>query len=149
MSDSLWPHGLKPTIPLTMEFSSKNTGVGCHSLLQGIFLIQGWNPGLLHCRQTVCHLSHQESLQIPTCFLLKYQLKIVAEEANEAFCGIFSIFGSTSPSLGFPQLIPIRILAIWPQDKHSEELYLMITYMVLRGWRVFPCLFLAWGPTGL
>ena len=30
----------------------KNTGVGCHFLLQGIFLTQGSNPGLLHCRQT-------------------------------------------------------------------------------------------------
>ena len=28
----------------------KNTGVGCHALLQGIFLTQGLNPGLLHCR---------------------------------------------------------------------------------------------------
>ena len=27
-----------------MGFSGKNTGVGCHLLLQGIFLIQGWNP---------------------------------------------------------------------------------------------------------
>ena len=26
----------------------KNTGVGCHALLQGIFLIQGSNPDLLH-----------------------------------------------------------------------------------------------------
>ena len=25
----------------------KNAGVGCHSLLEGIFLTQGWNPGLL------------------------------------------------------------------------------------------------------
>ena len=25
-------------------------GVGCHFLLQGIFLTQGLNPGLLHCR---------------------------------------------------------------------------------------------------
>ena len=28
----------------------KNTGVGCHALLQGIFPTQGSNPGLLHCR---------------------------------------------------------------------------------------------------
>ena len=28
----------------------KNTGMGCHALLQGIFPTQGWNPGLLHCR---------------------------------------------------------------------------------------------------
>jgi len=38
---------------------SKNTGVGCHSLLQGIFLTQNrLNPGLLHCRQILYHLSH-------------------------------------------------------------------------------------------
>ena len=29
----------------------KNTGVGCHALLQGIFPTQGSNPGLPHCRQ--------------------------------------------------------------------------------------------------
>ena len=28
----------------------KNTGVGCHALLQGIFPTQRLNPGLLHCR---------------------------------------------------------------------------------------------------
>ena len=38
----------------------KNTGVGCHALLQGIFLIQGSNPGLLHCRQILYHLSYRE-----------------------------------------------------------------------------------------
>ena len=30
-----------------------STGVGCHFLLQGIFPIQGLNPGLPHCRQTL------------------------------------------------------------------------------------------------
>ena len=37
--------------PVSMEISSKNTRVGSHSLLQGIFPTQGLNPGLLHCRQ--------------------------------------------------------------------------------------------------
>ena len=37
----------------------KNTGVGSHSLLRGIFLTQGLNLGLLHCRQILYHLSHQ------------------------------------------------------------------------------------------
>ena len=36
----------------------KNTGVGCHALLQGIFPTQGLNPGLPHCRQILYHLSH-------------------------------------------------------------------------------------------
>ena len=44
-------------------FPGKNTGVGCHFLLQGIFLTQGLNPGLLHCRQILYHLSHQGSPQ--------------------------------------------------------------------------------------
>ena len=39
----------------------KNTGVGCHPLLQGIFPTQVWNPGLLHCRRILYHLSHQGS----------------------------------------------------------------------------------------
>ena len=37
----------------------KNIGVGCHSLLQGIFLTQDLNPGLLHCRQILYHLRYQ------------------------------------------------------------------------------------------
>ena len=41
------------------DFPGKNTGVGCHFLLQEIFLIQGLNSGLPHCRQTLYRLSHQ------------------------------------------------------------------------------------------
>ena len=37
----------------------KNTGAGCHFLLQGIFLTQGSNPGLLHWRWILYHLNHQ------------------------------------------------------------------------------------------
>ena len=40
----------------------KNTGVGSHALLLGIFPTQGSNPGLLHCRQILYHMSHQGSL---------------------------------------------------------------------------------------
>ena len=41
------------------NFPGKNTVMGCHFLLQGIFLTQGLNPGLLHCRQILYHLSQQ------------------------------------------------------------------------------------------
>ena len=37
----------------------KNTRVGYHDLLQGIFPTQGWNPGLLHWRRILYCLSHQ------------------------------------------------------------------------------------------
>ena len=39
----------------------KNTGVGSLSLLQGIFLTQGSNWGLLHCRRILYQLSYQEN----------------------------------------------------------------------------------------
>ena len=62
VSDSSRPHGLWPTRLLCpWNFPGKNTGVGRYCLLQGIFLTQGSNPDLLHCRQIVYHLSHQGS----------------------------------------------------------------------------------------
>ena len=40
------------------HFPGKNIGMGCHFLLQGIFLTQGSNPDLLHHRQVLYYLSH-------------------------------------------------------------------------------------------
>ena len=48
-------------VPLPMEFSRQEYWSGCHSLFQGIFPTQGSNPGLLHVRQILYHLSHQGS----------------------------------------------------------------------------------------
>ena len=48
MSNSLQPYGLEPAWLLCpWDFPGKNTGVGCHFLLQGIFPTQGWNLSLL------------------------------------------------------------------------------------------------------
>ena len=66
VSDSLWPPELGPTrILRPWHFPGQSTGVGRHFLLQGIFLTQGANPGLLHCRQLLYHLSHQGSGDLP------------------------------------------------------------------------------------
>ena len=43
----------------------KNTGVGCHSHLHGIFVTQGSNPGLSKYRQILYHLSQQGSPMAP------------------------------------------------------------------------------------
>ena len=54
------PMNLQPTRLLCPQNSpGKNTRVDSHSLLQGIFLTQGLNPPLLHCRQTLQHLTCQ------------------------------------------------------------------------------------------
>ena len=43
----------------------KNTGVGCHFLVQGIFLDQGLNPHLLHWQVDSLPLSHQKPTLTP------------------------------------------------------------------------------------
>ena len=59
LSETLWT--ITHQVPLSMGFSSKNAGVGCHSLLQRIFSTQRLNPGLPHCRQILNRLSYQGS----------------------------------------------------------------------------------------
>ena len=59
LSATLWTVACQA--PLPWHFPHKNIGVGCHFLLQGIFPTQGLNLGLLHCRQILYSLSHQES----------------------------------------------------------------------------------------
>ena len=76
MSNSLQPHGLQPARFLCpWDFPGKNTEVGCHFLLQGIFPTQGSNPGLLHCRQILYCLSHQGSPKVLLLLLLYITLK--------------------------------------------------------------------------
>ena len=57
------PHELQPTRLLCpWDSSGQNTGVGYHSIPQGLFTTQGLNPFLLHCRWILyCCLSHQGS----------------------------------------------------------------------------------------
>ena len=65
------PHpGIKPrspalqadSLPAEPQEKPKNTGVGSLSLLQGTFLTQDLNQGLLHCRWILCQLSYEGSL---------------------------------------------------------------------------------------
>ena len=62
LSVSLQPHGLQPARLLCpWDFPGKNTGVGCHFLLQGIF----WTPGsilhFLHYRLILYHWATWEA----------------------------------------------------------------------------------------
>ena len=50
------------SLPAEPQGKPKNTGVGSLSLLQGIFLTQELNWGLLHCRQILYQLSYKGSL---------------------------------------------------------------------------------------
>ena len=59
VSNSLQPQGQLPARLLCpWEFPGKNTGVGCHFLVQRTFLTQGLNPSLLLGRWILLPLSH-------------------------------------------------------------------------------------------
>ena len=84
MSNSLRPHGLYPTrLACPWDFLGKNTGLGSHSLLPGIFLTQRLN---LHCRQILYHLSQQG---IPNHIVYSRALVVKLENASEPRGGLF------------------------------------------------------------
>ena len=51
--------------PVHGDSPGRNSEVVCHALLQRIFPTQGSKPALPHCKQILCHLSHQGS-PVPT-----------------------------------------------------------------------------------
>ena len=60
-SNSVTPGTASHQAPLSVDFSGKNTGVGCHFLIQGIFLTRGLKPhllSLLHWKVDSLLLSH-------------------------------------------------------------------------------------------
>ena len=104
-SNSLQPYGLTAARqgPRPWNSPGKNTGVGCHSLLQGIFLTQWLNLCLLHCRQILYYLSHLGSPH----FL------------NQAPAAMVNIWLSQGPCCVFKMTFPLIILrgfltgAVW------------------------------------
>ena len=89
--------------PLPIGFSRQNTGVGCHFLLQRIFLMQGLNLSLFHWLLILYHwatwgcsiivlfwnaikmLGHSESLEIGACFECIAELFPELLNYNECF----------------------------------------------------------------
>ena len=80
LSDFATPWTVAHQFPLFTEFSSNNTGVGSLAFLPRIFLPQGQNLGLLHCRQILYCFSHQGFL-----FLLTFYHYIAAVYLTSKF----------------------------------------------------------------
>ena len=96
MSDFLQAHGLYSP----WNSPGQNTGVGSHSLLQGIFPTQGSNPGLLHCRQILYQLSHKGKYSFylfifghtgSLSFLPRLSLVAVSRHCSSLWCEGFSL----------------------------------------------------------
>ena len=77
---------------LPWDSPGKNTGVGCHSLLQRIFLIKGSNPRLLHQQAILSHCATWEALyavkinaQVHS-FVCGYLVSFVQETIHSPLC---------------------------------------------------------------
>ena len=89
-SNSWWPHGLYPARLLCpWDFSGKNTEVGCHFLLQGIFPTRGSNLGFQHCRWILYQLSHQVSPFYLRAVLILFCLSDWVRKYNNQHCSSF------------------------------------------------------------
>ena len=119
VSDSVEPYGLQPARLCPWKSLGKSSRMGCHALLQGIFPTEGSNPGLLHCRHILYHLSYQGSLG-----------KISAVAAAAAVKSLQSCLTLCDPIDGSPPGSPIPgILQGWPNTyylRHSPVLDLML-----------------------
>ena len=79
MANSLWTYRLYSP----WNSPGQNTGIGSCSFLQGIFPIQGLNPGLQHCRQILYQLSHREAQEYWSSSLSLLQQIFLTQESNQ------------------------------------------------------------------
>ena len=102
MSDFVRPNGL-----YSPWNSDQDTGVGSHSLLQGIFPTQGLNPGLPHCRQILYQLSHKGSPRI-----LEW-VAFPTQESNQVLLRCRRILYQLSYQGSLPSKWPIHINSLF------------------------------------
>ena len=96
------------SLPSELPGKSKNTGVCSHSLLQGIFLTQGLNWGLLHCRWILHHLSHQGSPKVATNVEKKVDFTGPVPGADggcssASYCAFITVAAVILCTTGFPR----------------------------------------------
>ena len=117
---------------LSWNFPGKNTGLGCHFLLQGIFPNQGLNPcllRLLYCRQTVYHWATREAWVL-------YISKVNDLCSHGASCSLlfFShsiVFDSLWPHRLQHARLPCPSLSPWVCSLVSIELTMPSNHLIL------------------
>jgi len=119
--NSLQPHGLWPARLFSLwDSPGKNTGVGCHALLQGIFPTQGSNPCLPYCRRILYCLSYQGSPWLSLLYHknLSSQPHYSHQHINIYFtCEKNKIFDYTYPSTNPPS--PTIFWFLFPQISYQ------------------------------
>ena len=77
MSNSCDPMDCSHRLLCPWDSPATNTGLGCHFLLQGIFLTQELNLGLLRCRQILYRLSYKgiSSCEVELLTFIVFEMK--------------------------------------------------------------------------
>ena len=107
MSNSLRSHGLWPASLLSMGFSRQECWSGLPFPPPVIFLTQGSNQGLLHCRQILYRLSYRgvtRKLQ-KSCISHMLRKRILTPEFHPTTCDLYVTFSSVQFS-SVAQLCP-------------------------------------------
>ena len=108
-------------------------------LLQGIFPTQGSNPGLLHCRQILYHLSHKYSpLFHFTLYIAKTQanaMTVYGNKTKQNSSSIHPLTKLTAFTFRFIDIIKFKTFSvkIILRLKTNENLI----YMIISLWTVF------------
>ena len=97
----------------------KNTRLGCHFLLQEIFLTQGLNLGLLHCRHILYHLIHQGSPCWPLG-LDKFFLGERSTELGDVMC-IYRKFSSITGLYRLVATVAIKNISLDTEMSSGEQ----------------------------
>ena len=93
-------HGMYPAMLLCpWDFPGKNTGVGCHALLQEIFLIQGLNLHLLH-------LLGWQADSLPLCHLGSLLLSIQFSSVTQSCLTLCNPMNCSTPGLPVHHQLP-------------------------------------------
>ena len=103
---------LCPTLCDTMDYKSarllspwdspgKNTGMGCHALLQGIFLTQGSNPSPLHYRE-ILHLWDTGEACLEVCLQPKTPRLKNSPSSPEQLLSVLSVSLAWEASASWP-----------------------------------------------
>ena len=112
--------------------------MGCHFLLQGMFLTQGLNPSLPQCRQTFYGLSHQRIRDSPVFAesLIKW---VWTHKCGVFFCLIFYIWILAKKKTEQKQkqkqilLVPENVVSLW-----SDITWIFVLLFFSLSWRFIP-----------